>query len=557
MLVAFIGSSFLNSCDSTELDLRTSPNDLAADQADPNLLLNSIQFAYSANMVAMNDLGSEVTRIDFMGGRDYFNNYPGATFDFIWSRTYSSAASGVGSGVSVGMLTNLQGLEDINANSDINYNFHIGIGKVMYAHQLMLLADYLGSAALSQAGNPAEFPAPTLDDGAAVYTGALALLDEAESLLSGDAPDLGADDFFYGGDTDKWVKAINSLRLKAYVTTNNTSAFNAVVAGNNFISATDGSDDFEFQFGSRELQPDTRHQDFALDYSPGGANIYQSNWLMETMLNKDDPRIRYYFYRQESGTPGANDINGDAVDPNEEDMVCSLVVPPQHYIDGGFTYCSVDSGYWGRSHGNDEGIPPDNFLRTAVGVYPAAGRFDDNSFDVVGLGLGGAGAGIEPIILASYVDFWRADMAASDADKATFMQAGMEKSIAKVQGFAALDSNADMSFEPTATDVTAYVDGIVADFNAATGADKINIFAEQYWIALFGGGSEAFNYYRKTGYPTTLTPNWEPNPGAFPRSFLIPQNEVVTNPNLTQKTTLTEQVFWDTNPASPAFPLAN
>ena len=555
MLVAFIGGGFLNSCETTELDLRTSPNDLAADQADPNLLLNSIQFAYAANMVAINDIGSEVTRIDNMSGRDYFNNYPGATFSFIWSRTYSSAGSGVGAGVSVGMLTNLQNLENLNANSDINYNFHVGVSKAMFAHQLMLLADYLGSAAYSEAGDPEQFPAPNLDDGASVYASALALLDEAETLLSGDAPSLGADDFFYGGDATKWVKAVNSIRLKAYTTTNNTSAFNAVIAGNNFISATD--DDFQFQFGSRELQPDTRHQDFADDYTPSGANIYYSNWLMETMLGKDDPRRRYYFYRQEPGTPGATDINGDAVDPDEELLACSLVVPPQHYLDGGYTFCSVDGGYWGRSHGNDEGTPPDGFQRTAAGVYPAAGRYDDNGFEGVGLGLGGGGAGIEPIILASYVDFWRADMAASDADKATFMQAGMEKSITKVQTFGALDSNADLSVGPTAADVTAYVDGIVVDFNAATGDDKENIFAEQYWITLYGGGAEAFNYYRKTGYPTTLNPSWEPNPGAFPRSFLLPQNEVITNENLTQKTALTEQVFWDTNPASPAFPAAN
>ncbi len=559
LLVAVIGGSFLVSCDTTELDLRTSPNDLAADQADPNLLLNSIQFAYANNMVLFNDRGSELTRIDNMSGRDYFNNYAGDTFNGIWSRTYSSAsssaASAIGSGVSVGILTNLKGLEDINANSDINYNFHVGIGKVMFAHQLFLLADYLGSATLSQAGNPEEFPAPTLDDGASVYAGALALLDEAESLLNGNPPSLGADDFFYGGDAGNWVKAINSLRLKAYVTTSNTSAFNAVIAGNNFISSSD--DDFQFQFGSRELQPDTRHQDFQNDYTPSGANIYHSNWLMETMLEKDDPRIRYYYYRQIDGTPGANDINGDPIDADEELLACSLVVPPQHYIDGGYTYCSVDNGYWGRSHGNDEGTPPDGFQRTAAGVYPAGGRFDDNGFDVVGLGLGGGGAGIEPIIMASYIDFWRADMAASDAEKATFMRAAMEKSIAKVQTFAALDGNADKSFEPTAGDITTYVDGIVADFNAATGDDKENIFGEQYWIALFGGGSEAFNYYRKTGYPNTVNPNWEPNPGPFPRSFLLPQNEVVTNPNLTQKTTLTEQVFWDNNPASPTFPPAN
>jgi len=278
---------------------------------------------------------------------------------------------------------------------------------------------------------------------------------------------------------------------------------------------------------------------------------------METMLEKNDPRIRYYFYRQSEGTPGALDINGDPVDPNEETLACSLVVPPQHYIDGGYTYCSVDNGYWGRSHGNDEGTPPDGFTRTAFGVYPAGGRFDDNSFGGVGLGLGGGGAGVEPMLLASWVDFWRGEMAASDAERGTFLEAAMTKSIAKVQSFGSLDSGADTSFAPTSTDVTNYIDGIVADYNAATGDDKENVFAEQYWIALYGGAGEAYNYYRKTGYPTTLLPNWEPNPGAFPRTFLLPQNEVITNANLTQRTSLTTQVFWDTNPASPAFPPAN
>jgi hypothetical protein len=273
---------------------------------------------------------------------------------------------------------------------------------------------------------------------------------------------------------------------------------------------------------------------------------------MELMLNNNDPRIRYYFYRQTDATPGAG---GEPA--NEETLACSLAVPPQHYQDGGFTYCSVPNGYWGRSHGNNEGTPPDNFFRTAVGVYPAAGRYDDDSFGSVGLGLGGGGAGIEPIILSSYVDFWRADMAANDADRATFFRSGLEKSIAKVQSFGALDVDADLSVGPTEADVDAYIDGIIADFNAATGDAKENIFAEQYFTTLFGGATEAYNYYRKTGYPTTVLPNWELNPGPFPRTFLYPQNEVVTNPSLTQKQTMTQQVFWDTNPASPTFPPAN
>ncbi|MAO18199.1 SusD/RagB family nutrient-binding outer membrane lipoprotein [Flagellimonas marinaquae] len=549
--VAFTAGLLLNSCETTDLDLRTSPNDLASDQADPNLLLNSIQLSYTANMYTLNDIGSELTRIDYMLGRNYFNTYPGNTFDDVWERLYSSTDGNgdvYSASVDLGIFPNVANLQTIDETSDIDYSFHIAVGQTLKAHMLLLLVDYLGKATLSEAGNPVDFPAPLLDEGQEVYTGALAILSEAEALFAADPDTQGAVDFFYDGDTEQWIKLINTIRLKAAVTTGDASTFNSIIAAGNYISDTE--DDFQWQYGARDLQPDTRHPDYQDDYTPSGANIYQSNWLMNYMLDKNDPRIRYYFYRQSDATPGAA---GEPAD--EETLACSLATPPPHYA--GFVYCSVPNGYWGRSHGNNEGTPPDGFTRTAVGVYPAAGRFDDNSFDVVGLGLGGGGAGIEPIILASYVDFWRAEMAATPAEKAEFLESGMTKSIAKVQSFAALDASADKSLEPTEGEVTTYIDGVVADFLAASGDAQMNILSEQYWIALYGGGVEAFNYYRRTGFPTTLAPNWEANPGAFPRSFLYPQTEVITNSNVSQKDDLSTQVFWDTNPAGPAFPPAN
>jgi hypothetical protein len=555
----------ITSCESTELDLTVSPNALSPTQADPNLLLNSIQLAYATNQTGFNNLGAQLTRIDYFGNRDYFNGLPGSTMNGLWARTYSSGGNGPGDFTNVGILTNLQALELIDAESDIDYSFHIALGKLMYAHCLFQLTDMLGNAVFSQAGNATEFPAPMLDDGSAVYAGAFALLSEAEALLASGPETQGAQDLFYGGDTEKWIRALNSIRLRSYKNTNNKAAFDAIVAGGNYIASTD--DDLQLGYGTSELQPSDRHPDFEAAYTPSGSGPYRSNWLMDLMLQNDDPRIRYYFYRQANGTPGALDVDGNLVPPNEETISCSLFTPPPHY--DGFVYCSVDNGYWGRSHGNDEGGPPDGFLKAAPGVYPAAGRFDDSQFNEldpitgvmtapgVGLGQGGGGAGIEPIILASYVDFWIGEMAASDAEKATALEDGLTKSIAKVQGFGALDGSADLSFEPMDDDVTAYITNKVADFNAATGEDKENIFANQYFTTLYGGGFESYNYYRKTGFPTTVFPNWEPDPGPFPRTFLLPQNEVLNNPNLTQQADLTTQVFWDTNPASPTFPPAN
>ncbi|WP_431164007.1 SusD/RagB family nutrient-binding outer membrane lipoprotein, partial [Flagellimonas beolgyonensis] len=131
-------------------------------------------------------------------------------------RTYSSGTNIPGAGVQAGMFTNVSTLEAINEASDIDYSFHLGVSKALQAHMLMLLVDYLGETAWSQAGNPDEFPAPALDDGASVYAAALGLLDEAQSLLSGSPLTLGATDLFYDGDTSKWLKLINTIRLKAY-----------------------------------------------------------------------------------------------------------------------------------------------------------------------------------------------------------------------------------------------------------------------------------------------------------------------------------------------------
>ena len=562
----FAAGAVITSCETTDLDLTVSPNELSPTQSDPNLLLNSIQLAYASNQDFLNEDLGELTRIEYFNGRNYFNALPGNTLNFVWARTYSSEFTEPGnSSVDVGMLTNLQALEAIDAESDVDYSFHIALGKVMYAHSLLQIVDVAGAAVFSQAGNPAEFPAPALDSGEEVYAGALGLLDEAEALLASGPSDQGALDMFYGGDSSKWIKAINSIRLRTYKNTGNSAAFNAIVAGGNYI--TSAEDDFQFGYGTSELQPSDRHPLYEDDYTPTGVGSYRSNWLMDLMLQNDDPRIRYYFYRQADGTPGANDVSGNPVPPNEETISCSLFVPPPHY--DGFVYCSVDNGYWGRSHGNDEGGPQDGFLKAAPGVYPIAGRFDDSQFNEVdavtgvnvapgvGLGQGGGGAGITPIILSSYVDFWIGEMATSQAAKSAALRAGLEKSMAKVRPFAALDGSADLSFEPSDDDFSDYIDGIVAAYDAASGDDAENIFAEQYFTTLYGGAFESYNYYRKTGFPTTVFPNWEPDPGPFPRTYLLPQNEVLNNPNLTQRTDLNTQVFWDTNPASPSFPPAN
>lgn len=446
------------------------------------------------------------------------------------------------------------------------FSNHLGVARALQAYYLVALVDMIGDVPFSEANNALEFPLPSVDSAASVYAAALDLLDQADSNFGdSDAPDLEVD-FYYQNDFDNWRRFTNTVRMKIFLQTrlvdsDAISSFNAIVNTGNFIQ--DSSQDFEFPWGSNLQQPGTRHPEYGANYTPSGANVYRSNWLMNLMTTTGDTRTRYYFLRQTNCTPGASCMP----DGDEQNLQCSLQMPPQHYIDQGFgnLFCFLEDGFWGRDHGNSEGIPPDGLLRTSSGVYPSAGVFDDDTFDGESLlDAGGQGAGISPFLLSSFVDFWRAEVALVSGNAPVagdFIEAAIGKSLEKVQGFGAVDPGADAAFFPTAAENDAFISMIRASYDtAATPEDQWNILAEQYWVTLYGAGIDAYNFYRRTGFPTTLQPNLEPDPGAFPRSMFYPLSEATTNSNITQKANLNEQIFWDTNPASAAtggFPASN
>jgi hypothetical protein len=533
-----VAGMFLNSCETAELDLTENPNALTPSQADPDFYLNVAQERIARVVETLGEIGAEVTRIENMATRDYQNAYAPADFDLTWERGYQEA---------------IKNIRDMNVLAEeAGLNYHIGMGQFMEAYIVTLFVDYFGEVPFSEAIAAPEILNPNVDAGADVYAGALALLDEAIANFNATSTALPQYDFFYNGEASKWIRACNTLKLRLYQNTGNAAAFNAIINSGNFIADT--ADDLQFRWRTNAVQPDARHPDYRNNYTDQGGGDYQSIWLMDLMDTSNDPRIRYYFYRQSETVPGA-----PGVAPNEETLACSLTDPPAQYVAGNYPYCSLPNGYWGRNHGNDEGIPPDGLLRTAPGVYPQGGQFDDNSFSEISLGSGGGGAGITPFLLASTVDFWRAErlMATNPVAAKPFIISGIEKSIAKVQEFGDLDSGADLSEAPTAADITQFILDIGTAFDDAEGTDKWNVMAEQFFVALKGNGHDAYNFYRRTGYPDNLEPNLEPNPGAFIRSFFYPAVAANNNQFIVQKSGVTDQVFWDTQPASPAFPPAN
>jgi len=526
------------SCETTDLDLLDDPNNVTQDKASLDRFMTSIQLDFTSFMRGMGANGAELTRINYMFGRTYVNNYQPAFLDGEWSIAYR------------GMFSDMAAAE-ILAN-DAGNNKHLGVMRILKAYTLITLVDAFGDIPYSQATNPSAFPAPMVDPGEEVYAAAIDMLNEGIDLLGQPGDNLEYD-FFYDNEFGKWVKLANTVKMVAYLNTGNTSAFNGIVNSGNFINST--ADDFQFQYGTNETNPDTRHPEYNGNYNVTGTGPYRSVWLMGTMLDLGDPRMRYYFYRQSDCCPGASCNPGG----NQTTLTCSVAPRPNHFPSD-MVFCSLEEGYWGRDHGNQEGIPPDSFQKTSGGVYPIGGSFDDDRFTSVSVGAGAGGAGIVPLMLASWTEFMKAEvaLAAGSAGAAsTALSAGISKHINKVLEFGSLDPDADSAFFASASDVSSYVSSIVNSFNSGSNEQKWEVLATQQFIAHYGNGMDSYNFYRRTGYPKKLQLNIDPNPGAFVRSFFYPANEANVNSNIVQKPGVDVQVFWDTNPPSPGFPVAN
>jgi len=519
----------LVSCETTELDLTDNPNALSPSQADPTFFLNSIQIDFAFWVNSMGDRGAELTRINYMSGRTYNNIYSPDSWNGIWSSAYR------------GMLEDIRLMNLLAEEAGLNY--HRGMGKVFEAYILMTLVDYFGDIPYTEALQGGEgILNPEADSGASVYSAAIALLDSsiADFIAEGPVP---SNDYFYGGDASKWIKAANSIKKKALLNQGDFSAYNAI---SNYISEPE--DDFQFSWGTSAATPDTRHPYYRSSYTSTGGNEYMSNWMMFKMLNghggNTDPRINYYFYRQVSETPGFDSA------ANEEVLECGLpgyYVPPQ--LRGDDTpFCAPTNsaskpagGYWGRDHGNDNGIPPDGFLKTLRGVYPAGGTFDDRSFSGQIAGDGLAGAGITPVMLSSWMHFMNAEVAVSTGgDPTTETLTALEQALNKADDL----GGPEMAQE----DVDAYIAAFTSDWSAASSvSEKLDMWATEFFISMAGNGIDAYNSYRRNGFPRDVQPNIEPDPGQFPLIQYYPANYVNTNKNASQRANKNERVFWNSN----------
>jgi hypothetical protein len=524
-------------CEFFNLDLTTDPDEVSLEDANPDYALNNMQVELKnflnnddpANWRGVNRLGMEVSRMIIKWGGTYENAYNPTEFDQVWTRAYE------------GVLMDANTFLPIYEESQ--WWIHAGITKVLQAYVLVTLVDFFGDVPWTQSFDATNFN-PAADDDASVYDVALAKLDEAIADLAKESLATPSNDLYYDGDPEAWITLAKTLKLKIHLNlrlvdaAGSTAAINSLISDGDLISSPD--QDWYFQYSRVTDNPDSRHPYFMYNYLNGG-NTYMANYFMWTLKDEkavEDPRIRYYFYRQR--TSSSEDF---------QELPCYGTDRPAHYpVD--IPYCTLEDGYWGRDHLDDDGIPPDTRARTLWGVYPAGGEFDMDQGVPASAASGLQGAGAEMLMLDSYVKFMLAESAitlGTTGDAKQLLLDAVTASISHVMAFG--EELADQAYIPTQQDIDDYLAEVETLYDdATTDAERLEVVVKEYYIALFGNGVEVYNLVKRTGMPSNLQPALLADPGEFPRTFNYPANCVNLNSSISQKPH-SVQVFWDTNPA--------
>jgi hypothetical protein len=540
----------LSACEMFNLDLGNpnNPSSVTPDLLLPTVVLNaSSTFAGGLNNSVHGVMGITTASDNF--------GMTTTTWNGTWNYLYQSP---------------LKDLDELIKYCQANegFNKYLGVAQVLKAYYFSTMVDLWGDLPYFEAfnGNAADaIKYAQFDDSQAIYTDLIAQLTEAATNLSATTGlNVAATaDPIYGGSTAKWIRAANSLKLKLLLQTRlvNGSAAADIAAA---LSATGGlitstADDFQFEFG-RLLNPDNRHPWYQNAYS-GASNgfSYFGHQFMVEQLRDLDPRLPFYLKRQTTKILDPNNITEKTAIPCSQVEGCTyayLVLNPNidELLDGNVPSQSVLAGYFGRDRSDPSGVPDDTALRTAPGVYPAGGLYDDVA-EATRLN-NGFGNGIFPMICAFNVKLYILEAnltlgvaipATLAADARELFESALRQQIDKVEAFGRrLDAQAVAMDDDEVDD---YVDLHLARYDAATTDEsRLSVVLKQAWFMNFGNGYEIYNAFRRTGYPNNLQTPLVPV-REFAYRFPYTQDELLLNPNApaTPPDIATSRVFWDPN----------
>ncbi|MFY0255239.1 SusD/RagB family nutrient-binding outer membrane lipoprotein [Chitinophaga sp. 30R24] len=510
------------------VDINTDPNNPTTAQL--SLLLPSTEISMAANMYQLNSGTATFMQYTVFSSGLSRLQQQGTSFNDSWDGFYTQTLNDLEAVISAGKAQEQWG--------------YVAVAQLEKAYLVSIMVDMWGDIPYYQTQQGQENVSPAFDKGGDIYEDLLKLIDvgianagkvTAATLVPASS------DLIYSGSKSAWLMMANSLKLKLYNQlrlvdpARSATAIKALlqdpvglIGGNSNANAND----FTFRFGPGQ-NPNNRHPWHRAEYQ-GSKTFYMSQSLIDLLFNNDDPRLRYYIFRQ-NATAGLNNS-------------------------------SNSNGYYGRNPGDGTAAPADLNRRSTFGIYPAGGLYDNapinnlpaaNQFltnngatgvlKVVGP-TDGTGAGIMPFITNAMIKFARAEAALTlntgDDARAAFRD-GIVAHLNSVSAYAAANGGVSL---PVSL-INDFADKQLVKFDVANDAGKLELVMTQKYIAQYGNGMEAYTDYRRTGLPVLRAPLSPLN--TFPLRLYYSETELTANTSLgdnasrIQVAQQTTPVFWD------------
>jgi len=477
------------------LDVNTTPNSPAV-VTMPLLFTSTVIYS---GFVATNDLGRAAELfVQHKAGianqmADYDRYNIRGSFDNQWNGEIYG-----------GTLINAQTLIDLAATkSSPAYG---GIAKLLKAYNFSVVTDMYGDVPYSEALKGKDNQHPRYDKQEDIYRGNSALgIQSLIDLVKEGLADLEKPSTLKPGTTDdpvygktanniaQWKKMGNMLLLKF---ANTISKKEPVLAASLINQAAAGAfasnaDDFEVPFGSAS---GNQNPLYSFNYVNRTNDQMLSQRLLDSMRVKNDPRLPIYFTPTPTpaGTVNATGTVTTLPGPMVNGVPTPTLLTFTGYQNGGTASGLSTPGIANRSRYNI-------YIRGNSGEAPARLLTNVQRLFI----LSEAALTLPGITVAG-----TAQSLYQDAIRASMIKAGV-----------------------TDAAVTAYfmANPKVATLSGSMEQQRNQIITEK-WISWVGNGLEAYNDYRRTGYPR-LAPVLNPagDDGILPQRFALPLSELTAN----------------------------
>ncbi|WP_316829486.1 SusD/RagB family nutrient-binding outer membrane lipoprotein [Pedobacter aquatilis] len=507
------------------LDINENAN--SATSSSPNLVLPAVLNNTASNFITYFNYGAWMAGYQANAGGYSFT---GSTyFTYNWN-------SGTNNGLFNSAFTDLRSYQYIiTSTTGVNkYVLYNAVSRIMKSYYYQILVDEYGNVPYSEGLAGIDNLTPHYDDAATIYKSLVTEIDAAIKDLqtygsSSVVTALGTSDIMFGGDATKWIKFANNIKLRILTRAQaGTLASYAATAFSTFSSEGFLTDDVTINPGyvstSARQNPtwNTYHSTYTGSNGSYAAQQIPTRWIF-TFYNgtklTDGTRGALIYKNYAAGTTPINQLG------NESNVSSWISGYPAWYIGVGT----------GSSAPETQGILKSRVMGQII--MPAAETY----FLLAEAALNGhtlsgdAATNFDNGIKASYNYLQKSGTSTASATDAVL--------------------NAYLTAYKAANSASYLVNYSLA----TTTAQKLEAIITQKYIALnFVNGYEAWQEYKRTGYPaisgtaaTTTFVSLQSSATTvdkLPVRNLYPTTEYNLNPNVpTGLSPFTSKIFWDVN----------